>query len=35
MMTNTITFAIDAVVEYSMNEFKMPRAKAAITAPFI
>ncbi len=33
MSTNTITLAIDAVVEYSMNEFRMPSAKAATTAP--
>ena len=35
MRTNTMTFAIDAVVLYSMNEFRMPSANAAMTAPLI
>ncbi len=35
MITNTATLATDAVVLYSMNEFRMPRAMAAMTAPLI
>src|SRR5690606_35924793 len=35
MITKTITFAIDAVVEYSMNELSSPSATAAMTAPSI
>ena len=35
MITNTITLASDAVVLYSMNEFRKPSANAAMTVPLI
>ena len=35
MSAKMITLAIDAVVLYSMNELRMPRAKAARTVPLM